>query len=74
MHDLVGWIATIVFTASYFFRTSTLRLLQILGAALWMTYGVMLGEPPIIVANALVLLAGIWTFWRQGRRGVSAAP
>ena len=64
MTDLVGWIATVTFTASYFFSARILRRLQILGAAMWMSYGILLGEAPIIVANALVLIAGIWTSMR----------
>lgn len=70
MTDMVGWAATAAFTASYFMPEQRLRLVQMLGAALWLTYGVMLGEPPIIVANAVVLVAIAWTT-RGGRAGGS---
>ena len=66
MTDLVGWAATAAFTASYFMPERRLRLMQMLGAALWLAYGIMLGEPPIIVANAIVLVAVALTT-RRGR-------
>lgn len=58
----VGWAATAVFTASYFARRAdTLRYLQMVGAALWLVYGVVIGAPPVIVANTLLLAAAAWT-------------
>ncbi len=58
----VGWAATAVFTASYFARSAaTLRYLQMAGAALWLVYGVVIGAPPVIVANTLLLAAAAWT-------------
>ena len=63
--DIVGWAATAAFTASYFMPERRMRLVQILGAALWLAYGILLGEPPIIVANSLVLVAAFWTTRRR---------
>lgn len=58
----VGWLATAVFTASYFARReSQLRLLQMAGASLWLLYGVVIGATPVVVANVLVLAAAAWT-------------
>ncbi|MEP7381045.1 MAG: YgjV family protein [Gemmatimonadota bacterium] len=58
----VGWVATAVFTASYFARRAeTLRYLQMVGALLWLIYGVAISAPPVIVANALLLGAAAWT-------------
>jgi len=68
MTDLVSWAATVAFTASYFFPERPMRVLQLLGAALWLGYGVLLGEAPIIVANALVLGAALWTLRREPRQ------
>ncbi len=60
--DLVGWCATAVFVGSYFASSQTaLRKLQMFGALLWCLYGVLLGAPPVIVANVLVLAAAAWT-------------
>ena len=66
--ELLGWVATAVFVGSYFFsRPSLLRAMQMLGAALWITYGFLIGASPVIVANVLVLLAAAWTAWRSVR-------
>ena len=64
--DSIGWMATAVFVASYFFSRSTmLRGLQMLGAALWMTFGVLIASKPVIVANVLVFAAAAWTLRRD---------
>src|SRR5690242_4817296 len=64
--DTIGWIATAVFVASYFFsRPAMLRGLQMLGAALWMTFGILIASRPVIVSNILVFAAAAWTLVRQ---------
>jgi hypothetical protein len=71
--ELIGWSATAVFTASYFFeRPVLLRLFQMAGAALWLAYGVLLGASPVIVANLIVLLAVLLTTVRSQRRAQRA--
>jgi hypothetical protein len=64
--DLLGWAATAVFVASYFFaRPSLLRGAQMMGALLWLVYGVMINATPVIVANVLVFSAAAWTAFRK---------
>jgi len=64
--ELLGWTATAIFVASYFFRRpSLLRGVQMAGAALWITYGCLIGASPVIVANALVFTAAAWTILRK---------
>jgi hypothetical protein len=64
--ECVGWAATAVFVGSYFFgRPSVLRSVQMLGALLWFTYGVLINSSPVIVANVLVFAAAAWTLFRQ---------
>jgi hypothetical protein len=70
--ELLGWIATAVFVASYFFsRPSLLRAAQMVGAALWITYGGLIGAFPVIVANVLVFSAAAWTGLRESRSSVA---
>jgi len=65
--DAVGWMATAVFVASYFFsRPAMLRGLQMVGALLWMTFGVLIASKPVIVSNVLVFGAAAWTLARAG--------
>lgn len=64
--DAVGWMATTVFVASYFFsKPAMLRGLQMLGAALWMTFGMLIASKPVIVSNVLVFAAAAWTLARD---------
>lgn len=62
MTQALGWIATCVFVASYFFsRATSLRAVQMAGAAIWIAYGVLINAKPVIAANALVFSAAAWT-------------
>ena len=77
--DFVGWAATSVFVTSYTFKDAgMLRRVQMLGAAIWIGYGVLMQAPPVIVANILVLGAATWAARRQnsqrpaGQRAESA--
>ena len=64
--ELLGWTATCVFVGSYFFtRPSLLRSVQMIGALLWVTYGVLINASPVIVANVLVFSAAAWTTLRK---------
>jgi inner membrane protein len=64
--ECLGWAATCVFVASYFFaRPSRLRGTQMLGALLWVTYGALIGALPVIIANLLVFAAAAWTSLRK---------
>jgi uncharacterized protein with PQ loop repeat len=45
-----------------------------LGALLWITYGVLIGALPVIIANLLVFAAAAWTALRKSSRvGSSSA-
>jgi hypothetical protein len=73
MTEILGWIATAVFVASYFFsRPGLLRAVQMGGAALWVLYGFLIGAIPVIAANVLVLAAAAWTLVRS--KTASDAP
>jgi hypothetical protein len=73
--DTVGWIATAVFVASYFFsRPAMLRGLQMLGALLWIAFGVLIASKPVIASNVLVFSAAAWTLMRRRAAGRAASP
>ena len=74
MTDMVGWIATAVFVASYFFsKPAALRGCQMLGAALWIAYGVLTAAKPVIASNVLVFAAAGWTLARRRRNTTAPA-
>ena len=64
--EWLGWAATCVFVGSYFFkRPALLRAVQMFGALMWVTYGLLIGASPVIVANVLVFSAAAWTLLRR---------
>jgi hypothetical protein len=66
MIELIGWLATAVFVASYFSgRAQYMRGLQMVGAVIWAGYGVAIGAAPVIVANVLVFSSAAWASWRD---------
>lgn len=66
----IGWIATAVFSTSYFFRSArTLRWIQAGAALLWVTYGVLLHAMPVVVANVIVAAAAGWSSVVASQRG-----
>lgn len=75
MTETLGWVATTVFVASYFFsRPSLLRAAQMGGAILWIIYGCLIGAVPVIAANVLVFSAAAWTLMRrQDKSGLPVA-
>jgi hypothetical protein len=61
-----GWVATAIFVGSYFCpRPWMLRGAQMLGALLWIAYGIQVHASPVIVANMLVFSAAAWTAFRK---------
>ena len=64
--DSIGWTATAVFTTSYLMTgQARLRRLQMAGASLWLTYGLVTQAPPVIGSNILVLSAACCAEYRQ---------
>jgi hypothetical protein len=74
--DTLGWIATLFFVGSYFFsKPAALRGCQMLGAALWIGYGVLIAAKPVIAANLLVFAAAASTLVRtQMKKSGSRSP
>ncbi len=66
--EYLGWAATAVFVSSYFAgRADTLKRVQMLGALLWMAYGLVIGATPVVGANLLVFGAAAWSGARAAR-------
>ena len=68
MLDGLGWIATALFAASYFCKTSrAMRRFQASAALLWVGYGIWMNALPIIVANVIVAALAVYSDWKQAR-------
>jgi hypothetical protein len=58
--EALGWTATAVFSASYFFRRQTaLRRIQAAAACLWIAYGIAIHARPVVIANVIVAVAAL---------------
>lgn len=72
--EWLGWAATAVFVLSYFCRQpQALRAVQMVGALMWVVYGVLIGALPVVAANVLVCAAAGWTVARTSWAGRGAA-
>lgn len=61
----VGWVATMVFAASYFVPTvSKLRKIQAAASLLWIIYGIKIGALPVIAANVIVAGSALYSTLR----------
>jgi hypothetical protein len=70
MLDAIGWVATAIFSASYFFRRpELLRRFQAAAACLWIAYGLTIGALPVVAANIMVAGAALYSSFlkRQGQ-------
>jgi hypothetical protein len=62
MLNLLGWAATAVFSASYFFRQpAALRRIQAVAACLWIAYGILIGAFPVVAANVIVAAVALYS-------------
>ncbi|MGB2714400.1 MAG: hypothetical protein WBC51_09500 [Vicinamibacterales bacterium] len=69
MIEYLGWAATGVFVASYFFTgAQSIKRVQMVGALMWATYGLLIGASPVVVANLLVFGVAAWTLSNGGRQ------
>ena len=63
--EALGWAATATFVASYLCaRAGMLVRVQMVGGVMWIVYGALVGAPPVVAANTLVVLAAAWKAWR----------
>jgi len=74
MLDAIGWVATAIFSTSYFFRRpAALRWVQAAAACLWIVYGLALHAPPVVTANIIVAGAALYSL-QQKRTTKHPAP
>ena len=66
--DYLGWLATAVFVGSYLCkRPEALKRVQMMGASMWVVYGLLIGATPVVAANLLVLAAAGWALSKSER-------
>jgi uncharacterized protein with PQ loop repeat len=59
--EILGWLATSLFTVSFVVKTQkSLLRAQMVAASLWLLYGVLIHKMPVVVANVLVASGSIY--------------
>jgi hypothetical protein len=67
MVEYLGWLATAVFVGSYLCKGSdALKRVQMIGALMWVVYGLLIRATPVVAANLLVLVAAGWALYSRG--------
>lgn len=61
--EVIGWLATIMILLSFLVKSDMflLRVLNSTGACLWLVYGILKNDLPVIVLNFIVIL--IHSYW-----------
>ena len=69
MIEYLGWLATAVFVGSYLCKApDSLKRVQMVGALMWVVYGLSIRATPVVAANLLVFSAAGWALFRGGAR------
>ena len=67
--EYLGWLATAVFVGSYLCkRSDALKRVQMIGALMWVVYGLLISATPVVAANLLVFGAAGWALYSQHGR------
>ena len=65
MVEYLGWLATAVFVGSYLCKgPDALKRVQMIGALMWVVYGLLIRATPVVAANLLVFAAAGWALYR----------
>ena len=73
--EAIGWVATAVFSASYFFRRpAMLRRIQAAAACLWIVYGLAIHALPVVIANVIVAAAALYSLYPRRLQPESPRP
>ena len=64
-NDIIGWVATSLFVASYFVSPKGLRLIQSSAAVLWIIYALNIDAYPAVAANILICVISLVSIGRD---------
>ena len=68
MVEYLGWLATAVFVGSYLCKgPDALKRVQMIGALMWVVYGLLIRATPVVAANLLVFAAAGWALSKSQR-------
>lgn len=66
MVEFIGWVATFGTLLSFFFKDMfTLRIVNGSASLVWILYGVLQNDNPIIVINTSVIIVHLYWFYKN---------
>lgn len=66
MEEIIGWIATVFIIISFLQKDILkLRLFSLLGAILWIIYGLLLNGTSIVFLNVIIVLIQLYWFFKK---------
>jgi hypothetical protein len=69
MSDLVGWLATAIFSSSYFVKNPiALRLVQASSSLCWMIHGIQVHSRPLMIANIIAITLALGSAWQMAAK------
>jgi hypothetical protein len=69
--EYIGFIATAFILLSFVMDGIKLRVINTIGATLWLAYGIITNGYSIIVLNFLVILIHLFKLWKSSKKSIT---
>ena len=69
--EYIGFIATAFILLSFVMDGIRLRVINTIGATLWLSYGIITNGYSIIVLNFLVILIHLFKLWKSSKKSIT---
>ena len=66
--DILGYTATLVVLLSFLWEGRRMRVINSIGALLWLTWGMILQQPPVWILNGIIVLIHLYKIIREQRK------
>ncbi|MFS4494433.1 YgjV family protein [Maribacter sp. 2308TA10-17] len=68
--EILGYLASLFVLLSFFYKDiRKLRIINSVGCAFFVAYGIMLPSIPVIITNVAILLVnGYYLFWKKSKK------
>jgi len=69
--EYIGFLATAFILLSFLMEGNRLRVVNTIGASLWLLYGIILNGYSIIVLNLFVILIHLFKLWKSSKKSIT---
>ena len=71
--SILGYLATVIVLISFILRGEIkIRIVNLIGAIVFVIYGIMLPDLPVVLLNGCLIAVHIWQFWRMRKESKTA--